>query len=53
MCIQSRSLWVRRDGAWYRVDGARSVHHALSVGRRCESWGQVVADLDLVLWVDR
>ena len=53
MCIQSRSLWVRRDGAWYRVNGARSVHHALTVGRRCESWGQVVADLDLVLWVDR
>jgi hypothetical protein len=53
VCVHGRTLWVLRDGAWYRVDGARSVHHALTVGRRCESWGQMVADLDLVLWVDR
>jgi|GEM_PF-3964743 len=52
VCVHGLTLWVRHDGAWYRP-GVRSWHKALTVGRRCESWGQVVADLDLVLWVDR
>ena len=47
-----RCIWVHYDGAWYR-SAVRSWHKAHAIGRRCESWGQMVADLDLLLWVNR
>ena len=50
-CIHAPTNWVHYDGAWYR-SAVRSWHKARAIARRCESWGQVVADLDLVLWVE-